>query len=180
MTAAITYTTWTRGPTSSTTRPRLASCSTWRPVSLSESTKQSWWSLMKSKRMIFFNSMFVCLFAIWVCFPAACQSFYVEHSDDILCLTINQHPKFPNVVATGQVGMFVRSWPPVSPVFLPCTLCRRIIEHMTNSLAPCTSLSVLYKIIIFAHMSSCEIVTYAVFLFSIFSNFRLRYLSNLK
>ncbi|XP_037397929.1 echinoderm microtubule-associated protein-like 5 isoform X4 [Pygocentrus nattereri] len=34
----------------------------------------------------------------------ACQSFYVEHSDDILCLTINQHPKFPNVVATGQVG----------------------------------------------------------------------------
>lgn len=38
----------------------------------------------------------------------ACQSFYTEHSDDILCLTINQHPKFPNVVATGQVGMFVR------------------------------------------------------------------------
>nr|XP_046163640.1 echinoderm microtubule-associated protein-like 5 isoform X2 [Oncorhynchus gorbuscha] len=34
----------------------------------------------------------------------ACQSFYIEHSDDILCLTINQHPKFPNVVATGQVG----------------------------------------------------------------------------
>uniref|UniRef100_A0A9J7WVP8 EMAP like 5 n=1 Tax=Cyprinus carpio carpio TaxID=630221 RepID=A0A9J7WVP8_CYPCA len=34
----------------------------------------------------------------------ACQSFYLEHSDDILCLTINQHPKFPNVVATGQVG----------------------------------------------------------------------------
>uniref|UniRef100_A0AAY4A246 Echinoderm microtubule-associated protein-like 5 n=1 Tax=Denticeps clupeoides TaxID=299321 RepID=A0AAY4A246_9TELE len=34
----------------------------------------------------------------------ACQSFYVEHSDDILCLTINQHPKFPNVVATGQVA----------------------------------------------------------------------------
>lgn len=32
----------------------------------------------------------------------------MEHSDDILCLTINQHPKFPNVVATGQVGMFVR------------------------------------------------------------------------
>uniref|UniRef100_A0A6Q2YHA2 EMAP like 5 n=1 Tax=Esox lucius TaxID=8010 RepID=A0A6Q2YHA2_ESOLU len=37
----------------------------------------------------------------------ACQSFYVEHSDDILCLTINQHPKFPNVVATGQVGIFL-------------------------------------------------------------------------
>uniref|UniRef100_A0A8C6PPY8 EMAP like 5 n=1 Tax=Nothobranchius furzeri TaxID=105023 RepID=A0A8C6PPY8_NOTFU len=34
----------------------------------------------------------------------SCQSFYIEHSDDILCLTINQHPKFPNVVATGQVA----------------------------------------------------------------------------
>ncbi|MGH0174886.1 UNVERIFIED_CONTAM: hypothetical protein FKN15_069133 [Acipenser sinensis] len=33
----------------------------------------------------------------------ASQSFYTEHTDDILCLTINQHPKFPNVVATGQV-----------------------------------------------------------------------------
>jgi hypothetical protein len=42
-----------------------------------------------------------------VCFfLQACQSFYVEHSDDILCLTINQHPKFPNVVATGQVGTY--------------------------------------------------------------------------
>lgn len=44
-----------------------------------------------------------------LCLLTACQSFYAEHSDDILCLTINQHPKFPNVVATGQVGMFVRS-----------------------------------------------------------------------
>ncbi|KAL8169066.1 UNVERIFIED_CONTAM: Echinoderm microtubule-associated protein-like 5 [Gekko kuhli] len=32
------------------------------------------------------------------------QSFYQEHTDDILCLTINQHPKFTNLVATGQVG----------------------------------------------------------------------------
>lgn len=46
---------------------------------------------------------------VWLSMLAACQSFYAEHSDDILCLTINQHPKFPNVVATGQVGMFVRS-----------------------------------------------------------------------
>lgn len=45
-----------------------------------------------------------------VCLPSACQSFYLEHSDDILCLTINQHPKFPNVVATGQVGMFVKTF----------------------------------------------------------------------
>uniref|UniRef100_A0A8C0VBT1 Echinoderm microtubule-associated protein-like 5 n=1 Tax=Cyanistes caeruleus TaxID=156563 RepID=A0A8C0VBT1_CYACU len=32
------------------------------------------------------------------------QSFYQEHNDDILCLTVNQHPKFTNIVATGQVG----------------------------------------------------------------------------
>ncbi|KAG6934966.1 echinoderm microtubule associated protein like 5, partial [Chelydra serpentina] len=32
------------------------------------------------------------------------QSFYQEHNDDILCLTVNQHPKFTNLVATGQVG----------------------------------------------------------------------------
>lgn len=31
------------------------------------------------------------------------QSFYQEHNDDILCLTVNQHPKFINIVATGQV-----------------------------------------------------------------------------
>lgn len=38
------------------------------------------------------------------------QSFYQEHNDDILCLTVNQHPKFTNIVATGQVGMFVFLW----------------------------------------------------------------------
>uniref|UniRef100_A0A8C8VLX9 EMAP like 5 n=1 Tax=Pelusios castaneus TaxID=367368 RepID=A0A8C8VLX9_9SAUR len=32
------------------------------------------------------------------------QSFYQEHNDDILCLTVNQHPKFINLVATGQVA----------------------------------------------------------------------------
>uniref|UniRef100_A0A2K6G4N4 EMAP like 5 n=1 Tax=Propithecus coquereli TaxID=379532 RepID=A0A2K6G4N4_PROCO len=32
------------------------------------------------------------------------QSFYQEHNDDILCLTVNQHPKFINIVATGQVA----------------------------------------------------------------------------
>ncbi|KAM3930547.1 echinoderm microtubule-associated protein-like 6 isoform 4-T4 [Leptodactylus fuscus] len=35
---------------------------------------------------------------------AGSQSFYLEHTDDILCLTINQHPKYKNVVATGQIG----------------------------------------------------------------------------
>ncbi|XP_071834835.1 echinoderm microtubule-associated protein-like 6 isoform X3 [Apostichopus japonicus] len=32
------------------------------------------------------------------------QTFYLEHTDDIICLTVNRHPKFPNVVATGQIG----------------------------------------------------------------------------
>uniref|UniRef100_H2YU30 Anaphase-promoting complex subunit 4 WD40 domain-containing protein n=1 Tax=Ciona savignyi TaxID=51511 RepID=H2YU30_CIOSA len=32
------------------------------------------------------------------------QSFYLEHTDDIICLSVNQHPKFPNVIATGQIG----------------------------------------------------------------------------
>lgn len=35
------------------------------------------------------------------------QSFYLEHTDDILCLTVNQHPKYKNVVATSQIG----TWP---------------------------------------------------------------------
>ncbi|XP_038164226.1 echinoderm microtubule-associated protein-like 6 isoform X2 [Cyprinodon tularosa] len=34
------------------------------------------------------------------------QSFYLEHTDDILCLTVNQHPKYKNVIATGQMGDF--------------------------------------------------------------------------
>nr|XP_034966373.1 echinoderm microtubule-associated protein-like 6 [Zootoca vivipara] len=32
------------------------------------------------------------------------QTFYLEHTDDILCLTVNQHPKYKNVVATSQIG----------------------------------------------------------------------------
>lgn len=35
---------------------------------------------------------------------AGTQSFYVHHTDDIISLTINQHPKFKNVVASGQLG----------------------------------------------------------------------------
>ncbi|CAH1792746.1 unnamed protein product [Owenia fusiformis] len=35
---------------------------------------------------------------------SAHQSFYLEHTDDIICLAVNQHPKFRNVVATGQIG----------------------------------------------------------------------------
>uniref|UniRef100_A0A3B5AX58 Echinoderm microtubule-associated protein-like 6 n=1 Tax=Stegastes partitus TaxID=144197 RepID=A0A3B5AX58_9TELE len=32
------------------------------------------------------------------------QSFYLEHTDDILSLTVNQHPKYKNIIATGQIG----------------------------------------------------------------------------
>ncbi|XP_072031189.1 echinoderm microtubule-associated protein-like 6 isoform X3 [Amphiura filiformis] len=32
------------------------------------------------------------------------QSFYLEHTDDIICLTVNQHPKYKNIIATGQIG----------------------------------------------------------------------------
>uniref|UniRef100_A0A3Q1EQL2 EMAP like 6 n=1 Tax=Acanthochromis polyacanthus TaxID=80966 RepID=A0A3Q1EQL2_9TELE len=34
---------------------------------------------------------------------SATQSFYLEHTDDILCLTVNQHPKYQNIIATGQI-----------------------------------------------------------------------------
>lgn len=34
------------------------------------------------------------------------QSFYLEHTDDILCLTVNQHPKYQNIIATGQIGEY--------------------------------------------------------------------------
>lgn len=32
------------------------------------------------------------------------QSFYLEHNDDIIALTVNEHPKYKNVIATGQIG----------------------------------------------------------------------------
>ena len=35
---------------------------------------------------------------------AGTQSFYLEHTDDILSLTVNQHPKYKNIIATGQIG----------------------------------------------------------------------------
>uniref|UniRef100_A0A672SZE4 EMAP like 6 n=1 Tax=Sinocyclocheilus grahami TaxID=75366 RepID=A0A672SZE4_SINGR len=36
---------------------------------------------------------------------AGTQSFYLEHTDDILSLTVNQHPKYLNIIATGQIGL---------------------------------------------------------------------------
>lgn len=40
------------------------------------------------------------------------QSFYLEHTDDILCLTVNQHPKFKSLVASGQLGVdpMIKIW----------------------------------------------------------------------
>ncbi|XP_051957235.1 echinoderm microtubule-associated protein-like 6 isoform X1 [Xyrauchen texanus] len=38
---------------------------------------------------------------------AGTQSFYLEHTDDILCLTVNQHPKYQYIIATGQIGKCV-------------------------------------------------------------------------
>ena len=32
------------------------------------------------------------------------QSFYLEHTDDIICLAANLHSKFKNIVASGQIG----------------------------------------------------------------------------
>ncbi len=32
------------------------------------------------------------------------QTFYLEHSDDIISLCINENPRFKNVIATGQIG----------------------------------------------------------------------------
>lgn len=44
-----------------------------------------------------------------MCYGSLCttgtQSFYLEHTDDILCLTVNQHPKYKNIIASGQIGM---------------------------------------------------------------------------
>uniref|UniRef100_A0A4W6DSW6 EMAP like 6 n=1 Tax=Lates calcarifer TaxID=8187 RepID=A0A4W6DSW6_LATCA len=37
---------------------------------------------------------------------AGTQSFYLEHTDDILCLTVNQHPKYQNIIATGQIAVW--------------------------------------------------------------------------
>ncbi|XP_047191015.1 echinoderm microtubule-associated protein-like 6 isoform X1 [Scophthalmus maximus] len=37
-------------------------------------------------------------------FSNGTQSFYLEHTDDILSLTVNQHPKYKNVIASGQIG----------------------------------------------------------------------------
>lgn len=32
------------------------------------------------------------------------QSFYLEHTDDIISLAVNENPRYKNIVATGQIG----------------------------------------------------------------------------
>lgn len=34
----------------------------------------------------------------------ATQSFYLEHTDDIISLAVNENPRFKSIVATGQIG----------------------------------------------------------------------------
>uniref|UniRef100_A0A673H1Y5 Echinoderm microtubule-associated protein-like 6 n=1 Tax=Sinocyclocheilus rhinocerous TaxID=307959 RepID=A0A673H1Y5_9TELE len=46
---------------------------------------------------------------------AGTQSFYLEHTDDILCLTVNQHPKYLNIIATGQIGTCANEQPGLAP-----------------------------------------------------------------
>ncbi|TRY96368.1 hypothetical protein DNTS_033743 [Danionella cerebrum] len=56
---------------------------------------------------------------------AGTQSFYLEHTDDILCLTVNQHPKYQNVIATGQIGLApsIHVWDAVSKQTLSVLRC---------------------------------------------------------
>jgi len=44
------------------------------------------------------------------------QKFYLEHTDDIISLTVNQHHKYQNVVATGQLGnnSYIHVWDGIS------------------------------------------------------------------
>lgn len=73
MTAAITCTTWTRGQTSSTTRPQLASCSTWRPVSRRQSRRHTdcvTECYLKSKHNIYVH--YFTLYLYVVCLLCVC------------------------------------------------------------------------------------------------------------
>ena len=47
---------------------------------------------------------FFALFLTYVLPFAVQQSFYTDHTDDIICLAVNEHPKFKNVVVSGQIG----------------------------------------------------------------------------
>lgn len=62
------------------------------------------------------------------------QSFYLEHTDDILCLTVNQHPKYRNVVATSQIGRRVLQPPRLSQLSRDVDLAAVIGEAAGRSL----------------------------------------------
>ncbi|XP_041941967.1 echinoderm microtubule-associated protein-like 5 [Alosa sapidissima] len=104
----------------------------------------------------------------------ACQSFYTEHSDDILCLTINQHPKFPNVVATGQVGdtgdmsatsPCVHVWDAVSKQTLSVLRCAHargvcaVSFSATGKLLLSTGLDTLHTLTIWKWQEGCQVAS---------------------
>uniref|UniRef100_A0A3P9NF13 Echinoderm microtubule-associated protein-like 6 n=1 Tax=Poecilia reticulata TaxID=8081 RepID=A0A3P9NF13_POERE len=91
-TAATTCTTSTTAPTSSSTPPLLSSSRICLPVIRTVSYRQS-------LPMLLMRSFFL------LPVLTGTQSFYLEHTDDILCLTVNQHPKYQNIIATGQIGL---------------------------------------------------------------------------
>ncbi|XP_028844275.1 echinoderm microtubule-associated protein-like 6 isoform X1 [Denticeps clupeoides] len=61
------------------------------------------------------------------------QSFYLEHTDDILCLTVNQHPKYKNVIATGQIGDVTEQ-----PGTTPCIHVWDAMSKQTLSILRCS------------------------------------------
>ena len=48
-----------------------------------------------------FKTIFICFCVLWI----VNQSFYLEHTDDIISLCVNENPKFKNIVATAQIGI---------------------------------------------------------------------------
>ncbi|XP_042370926.1 echinoderm microtubule-associated protein-like 6, partial [Plectropomus leopardus] len=68
---------------------------------------------------------------------AGTQSFYLEHTDDILCLTVNQHPKYQNIIATGQIGD-ITDLPGKSPLSrTPHSSCTHDSAHAERSCLTC-------------------------------------------
>ncbi|XP_061084047.1 echinoderm microtubule-associated protein-like 6 isoform X1 [Conger conger] len=65
------------------------------------------------------------------------QSFYLEHTDDILCLTVNQHPKYKNIIATGQIGRSAPTLPSL-PGTTPCIHVWDAMSKQTLSILRCS------------------------------------------
>ena len=80
--------------------------------------------------------MFICLiysYSTLLLLRIGTQSFYMSHTDDIMCLTVNRHPNFKNVVASGQIGEPPRVlvWQPAgaSGSSEPRTLSTLVLPH---------------------------------------------------